>query len=125
MADEITCTDSISINKDDVKNRGITASGIRVDQSGVGYSAGVMAVTSTPQPIPLADLTTPGRYVFQSQEDAATGTNIQIGVYDSNGFVAFDELFPTETSSGRLKEMTPYAKSTAATGKLEYFIAEA
>jgi len=125
MADEITVTDSIGLNKGDVKNRGISVGGIRIDQTGVGYSAGMMAVTSSPQPIPMGDITTPGRYVFQSQEDATTGTNIQIGSYDSNGFHEFDELFPTEPSSGRLKETQPYAKSTAATAKLEYFIAEA
>lgn len=125
MANEITVTDTISLTKDDVKNRGISVQGNKIDQTGVGYSAGVMAVTSSPQAIPLADLTTPGRYVFQSQEDADTGTDIRIGVYDSNGFVGFDELLPTESSSGRLYETTPYAVSVAATGSLEYFIAEA
>jgi len=125
MSNEITTTVKVSVTKNNIKNRGMDASGLKVDQTGVGYASGVMEVTTTPQAIPMGDLTTPGRFVMQSQEDADTGVNIQIGSYDSPGIHEFLELFPVETASGRLKETQPYAKCTTGTAVLEYFILEA
>jgi len=118
MANEITYKANLSVNlnglkaelKSDVDH--ITVAGTRFIQS-------TIALTTTPELIPLGELATVGFAAFRNASTTET-IYLLIGTTDA----CFDKLAPGETHLLRPGTSTPGAKALANTATLQYLICE-
>ena len=111
MANEITLTTNLTSTNGLVKVNN-QVGGVQIDQAAQGKAEFTQAVGTTPVPLELGELSTPGVCLLRNSDDTDT---IYIGLIISSAgsFETFFELKPGEPCSGRLGLVDPYVKSSA------------
>lgn len=97
-----------------------------IDLSGKKYTAGILDVTTTPEAIPMGEVTNPGICFFRNPgEDQAALDDVQVGK-DVGGFEEFIDLAYEQFCISRLPASVtaPEVRAVATTGVIEYLIFE-
>jgi len=122
MANEISLTTNLTSTNGYVKvNRQVGS--VQIDQAAEGKVELTQAIGTTPEPISVGGLTTPGVCLLRNTDDTDI---IYIGPIVSSGgsMETFIELKPGEPCAFRLGVVDPYAKSSANNPILDISILE-
>ena len=119
MAGEIQCSAVVSIVSGEFRHLK-QLSQDNQDLSANVASGGIASVSAAAAALPVGDVTNVGWAYFKNLTTDAT---MEVGA-DSAGFVAFLRLLPGQFAGPMPLGAAPYAKTTAGTGELEYYILE-